>query len=104
MNNTILKFAMLVPCTKIFGMTGATFSNFFYYFAIIALDVYFLNIRFKINWKYTLRRLLVMLIGILGSSIIYCILNLIFCINDFRFSIRFFLICCYFIIVIIISS
>ncbi len=73
----ILKFVMLVPCTKIFGMTGATFSNFFYYFAIIALDVYFLNIRFKINWKFTLRRLLVMLIGVLGSSITYCILYLI---------------------------
>ena len=75
---SILKFIMLVPCTKLFGITGATMSNLFYYAAIIGFDVYFLNKYFKLNWKYTLRRILIMLVGLLGSALVYLVLSKLF--------------------------
>ncbi|MGN1342991.1 MAG: oligosaccharide flippase family protein [Traorella sp.] len=74
----ILKLIMLYPCTQIFGLAGATCSNMFYYSAIIGFDVYFLNKKYHINWKYTLRKLIVILLGLLGSSLTYLILSMIF--------------------------
>lgn len=75
---TLMKFITLYPCVYLFGMTGATFSNLCYYLTIIGLDLYYLNKTFKINWKYTIRRLLVMLASLLITSVVYLILSVIF--------------------------
>lgn len=75
---SIMKLIMLYPCVQIFGMTGATFSNLFYYFAIIGFDLYWINKKFHIRWKYTLRKLLVMLGALIVTSVVYLVLSMIF--------------------------
>lgn len=75
---TLMKFITLYPCVQIVGMTGATFSNLIYYLTIIGIDLYYLQKRFKMNWKYTIRKLIVIL-GSLGIvTIVYFVMSLIF--------------------------
>ena len=79
--NSLLKLTLLTTdgmedssggrCSTIYSMKAD-------YGCFIGLDVYFLNKHFKLNWKYTLRRILVMLIGLLGTAIVYLILYKIF--------------------------
>lgn len=75
---SIMKLVTLYPCVQIFGMTGATFSNLFYYFAIIGFDLYWINKKYHIRWKFTLRKILVMLAALLASSIVYLVMYFIF--------------------------
>lgn len=75
---SLMKLITLYPCVQIFGMSGATFSNLFYYFAIIGFDLYWLNKKYHIQWKYTLRKLLVMLGALIITSVVYLIMSMIF--------------------------
>lgn len=75
---SILKFIMVVPCTNFFGISGATISNLFYYAMIICLDLYFLNKIFEINWTNTLKKIIIMLTGLLISTFVYFVLFMIF--------------------------
>ena len=75
---SVMKLVTLYPCVQIFGMTGSTFSNLCYYLAIIGFDLYWINKKFHIRWKYTLRKLLVMLGALIITSSVYLIMSLIF--------------------------
>ena len=74
----VVKFVSLFICVRIFGMTGATMSNLLSYITIIGMDIYSLNKQFKINWTYTLRKLLIMCLCLLATSIVYVGLYTIF--------------------------
>lgn len=76
--SAIVKFVSLFFCVQIFGMAGATMSNLLSYLTIIVMDVYYLNRQYKINWHYTLRKILVMCCCLLLTSFVYLGLYAIF--------------------------
>lgn len=75
---SIVKLIVVVPCVYVFGMIGSTVSNFISYSVIIALDILCLTKRFKISWKKSARRILIMALCSLGMGIVVVLLNLIF--------------------------
>lgn len=48
------------------GIAGMVISSFVAYVAFAGLNIYFIQKRYKVNWKYTLRKILLMLIGATG--------------------------------------
>lgn len=75
---SIAKLIVVVPCVYLFGITGSTISNIISYGTIIVLDILCLTKKFKMNWKLSIRKVLVMLLSCIGMGLVVLILNFIF--------------------------
>lgn len=75
---SIVKLIVVVPCVYLFGMIGSTISNLISYGVIIALDILCLTKKFKMKWKKSSRRILVMMLCCVGMGLVVLILNLFF--------------------------
>ncbi len=59
------------------GIAGMVISSFVAYSAFAALNIYFIQKLYKVNWKYTMRKILLMLIGALGLFVSAWIFSII---------------------------
>lgn len=66
----ILKFTITFPLLVWIGYPGLIISSMICMGIFLLLDAYALTVRFKINWKYTFHKLIVMIIGL---ALIYAV-------------------------------
>ena len=59
----VVKFSVAYPLLKYFGYQGVVMSSILAMGIFITLDIYALTSRYKIRWKYTLHKLLVILLA-----------------------------------------
>lgn len=74
---TVTKLVGLFICVRLFGMAGSSISNLFSFIVIILIDLYYLNKAYHINWTYTLRKILFMLVSLLLTSVVYWIMYMV---------------------------
>lgn len=60
-----IKFAVAYPLLYVFGYPGLILSSLISMGTLIGLDIYILTKRFSIKWTATLRRVVVMIVGLL---------------------------------------
>ena len=65
-----LKLSTAYPLLAYFGYQGVVYSTIIAMGVFIALDVYALTTRYKINWKYTLHKLLIIILAMLGMMLV----------------------------------
>lgn len=73
----VVKMIFEIPCIHFFGMQGASISNLFSMLSIILLDAYFLKRNYKVQWKYTIRKMLLMMLGVVGMAILCLLFNFV---------------------------
>lgn len=61
----IVKFSIAFPLLRYFGYKGIVLSSILAMGLFIILDAYALSSRYRMQWKYTFRKLLVILLGML---------------------------------------
>lgn len=73
----VVKMILEIPCIHFFGMQGASISNLFSMLSILLLDAYFLKRNYKVQWKYTIRKMLLMMMGVVGMAVLCLLFNFI---------------------------
>lgn len=66
----IIKFSIAFPLLKYFGYKGIVISSIISMGLFILLDAYALSSHYKISWKYTFHKLIVILFGMLAIYIV----------------------------------
>ncbi|WP_276768828.1 polysaccharide biosynthesis C-terminal domain-containing protein, partial [Dielma fastidiosa] len=72
-----VKLVFEIPCIHFFGMQGASISNLLSMLTIILLDAYFLKRNYKVQWKYTIRKMVLMMLGVAGMALLCLVFNFI---------------------------
>ncbi len=73
----LVKLIFEVPCIYLFGMQGASVSNLLSMLTIILMDAFFLYRGYHVKWKFTVRKMILMLLGVLGMGVLCFLFNLI---------------------------
>lgn len=73
----VVKLVFEIPCITVFGMQGASVSNLLSMSSIILLDCYFLAKNYKVQWRFTIRKMLMMSIGVAAMFVFVALLNVI---------------------------
>ena len=73
----VVKIVFEIPCIRLFGMQGAAVSNLLSMLSIILLDCYFLSRNYQVKWLYTIRKTLLMIIGVAFMAIYVTCLNFV---------------------------
>ena len=72
-----VKLIFEIPCIHFFGMQGASISNLLSMLTIILLDAYFLKRNYKVQWKYTIRKMVLMMFGVAGMALLCLVFNFV---------------------------
>lgn len=72
-----LKIVLTVPMTQMFGYRGTILSTLIAISTCILLGLYVITIKYKVNWKLSLRRYLQMSIGLFGMFMVASLLQLL---------------------------
>lgn len=73
----VVKLVFEIPCIHLFGMQGASVSNLLSMLSIILLDCYYLTKNYKVQWRFTIRKMLMMAVGVFAMFAFVSILSLL---------------------------
>ena len=68
---TVMKLCITYPMICIFGFEGLVMSSIFTYTIYIGVDYFLLSKHFHVRWKYTWRRLLLILLSLIPAALVF---------------------------------
>lgn len=71
----LLKFALFVPLIVWFGYKGSIYSNALNQIVLFLINMYLIKLNYKVHYSRTVRRVILMIIGLLAMQVSFFALN-----------------------------